>query len=163
MTIIAETEREGIWQCGRPALANCKAARTFPLSHRPSQFLYVQSHLFLKNVSTPKIPLSCITQTVYLNGFYSAVKFSSVIYNRRPITLPHLHMVRMNPNRSISQPCQLLPSTTCHQDIFCSNIRGNTLEIVWAVCFHQCPLIKSTFPQALPWSLQIKYRVNTPN
>lgn len=49
---------------------------------------------------------------------FKRIRFGSwAVYNRGPITLPHLHMVRMNPNRSVSQPCQLLPSTTCHQDI----------------------------------------------
>lgn len=78
------------------------------------QSSFMCNHIFFY-VSTPKISLSCAGQTVYLNGFLFS---GSVIYNRRPITLSHLHMVRMNPNRSISQPCQLLPSTTCHQDIF---------------------------------------------
>lgn len=73
--------------------------------------------IFFCCVSTSEIPLSYVSQIVYLNGFYLAVKLNAAIYNRRPITLSHLHMVRMNPNRSISQPCQLLPSTTCHQDI----------------------------------------------
>lgn len=100
MTIIAETEREGIWQCGRPALANCKAARTFPQSHRPSDS-FMCNHIFLffffyQCVSTPKPPPppppstspASVRLCVCLKWiFYLAVKSSSVIYNSRPITL----------------------------------------------------------------------------
>lgn len=119
-------KREGLWQ-----LSQRQSVRAFDnvaglhllIAKLLVHFLYLTNHQnsFMCNhifyVSMPKIPLSCVSQIVYLNGFYLAVKWSSVIYNRRPITLSHLHMVRMNPNRSISQPCQLLPSTTCHQDI----------------------------------------------
>lgn len=78
--------------------------------HPDSYLLYVQAHSVM-------FPGSCTSQIVSLKGFYLAVKRASLIYNRRPITRSHLHMVRMNPNRSTSQPCQLLPSTTCHRDI----------------------------------------------
>lgn len=120
-------KREGLWQ-----LSQRQSVRAFDnvaglhllIAKLLIHFLYLIDHqnsfmcdhIFFY-VSTPKIPLSYIRHIVYLNGFYLAVKLSSVIYNRRPITLSHLHMVRMNPNRSISQSCQLLPSTTCHQDI----------------------------------------------
>lgn len=95
-------------------IAKLLVHRRYLTDHQNS---FMCNHIFFFNISTPEIPLCCASQIVYLNGFYLTVKSGSAIYNRRPITLPHLHMVRVNPNGSISQPCQLLPSTTCHQDI----------------------------------------------
>lgn len=50
--------------------------------------------------------------------------------NTRPITLLHLHMVRNNLNCFILQWCQLLPSTTCHQDILQQNQRKHLRDCV---------------------------------
>lgn len=100
MTIIARRgrrrEREGIRQCGRATLANCKAARTFPLSRTTSQFLHLQTRLrLLKSDSLRR------HHPTRLYLFDSGGCGSSVIYNRRPITLLHLHMARKNPNRPL--------------------------------------------------------------
>lgn len=75
MTIIAETEREGIRQCGRPGLANCKAACTFALSHQPSEFLYVQTHfLFFFIFSVLKSHGPAPLRVGFYIDFYLAVK-----------------------------------------------------------------------------------------
>lgn len=71
-----------------------------------------------------KLPPYCIR----LNGFYLAVKLSSVIYNRRPITLSHLHMLTTKPNGCVSQPFTSSPAPPVIR-IFCSDVRGNTLEM----------------------------------
>lgn len=83
---------------------------SFTCNHIFFHFISFPSRFHSKNRAVPR-------QAVCLNGSYLAVKLSSVVYNRGAATLSHLHMVRMNPNCSISQARQLLPGTTCHRDI----------------------------------------------
>lgn len=121
-------KREGLWQLSQRqsvrAFDNVAAlhvliAKLLIYSHNLSDHhdSFMCSHVtFYVSTTTTRLrlhPSHCVFKWI----FYLVVQLSSARYNRRPITLSHLHAVRMNPNCSISQPRRLLPGTTCHRDI----------------------------------------------